>query len=83
MLQTNDTGVCSQCVSHAGPAPAHGAHSSGSRLLCRELSEADPGLHAPPRSKLLRLRYSGSPQRRRLGWACVVPFPGLSSSGVW
>ena len=72
MLQTNDTGVCSQCVSHAGPAPAHGAHSSGSRLLCRELSEADPGLHAPPRSKPLRLRHSDSPQRRRLGWACVL-----------
>ena len=23
MLQTNNTGVCSQCLSHAGPAPAH------------------------------------------------------------
>ena len=58
MLQTNNTGVCSQCLSHAGPAPAHGAHHSGSRL------------HAPPRSKPLRLRHSGSPQRRRLAWAC-------------
>ena len=44
----------------------------GSRLLCRELSEAGPGLHAPPRSKPLRFRYSGSPQRRRLCWACVL-----------
>ena len=25
MLQTNITGVCSQCLSHTGPAPAHGA----------------------------------------------------------
>ena len=25
MLQTNNTGVCSQCLSHTGPAPAHGA----------------------------------------------------------
>ena len=55
MLQTNNTGVFSQCLSPAGPAPTHGTHRSGSRLLCRELSEAGPGLHAPPRSKPLRL----------------------------
>ena len=24
-LQTNNTGVCSQCLSHTGPAPTHGA----------------------------------------------------------
>ena len=47
-------------------------HCSGSRLLRGELSEADPGLHAPPRSRPLRFRHSGSPQRRRLGWACVL-----------
>ena len=47
-------------------------HCSGSSLLCRELSEAGPGLHALPRSKPLRFRYSGTPQRRRLGWACVL-----------
>ena len=72
MLQTNNTGVCSQCLSHTGPAPAHCAHSSGSRLLRWEPSEAGPGLHAPPRSKRLRLRHTGSPQRRRLSWACVL-----------
>ena len=44
----------------------------GSRLLYWELSEAGPGLCALPRSKPLRFRYSGSPQRRRLGWTCVV-----------
>ena len=55
MLQTNNTVMCSQCLSHAGPAPAHGAHHSGSALLHRELSEAGPGLHAPPRSKPLRI----------------------------
>ena len=55
MLQTNNTGVCSQCLSHAGHAPAHGAHHSGSTLLRREPSEAGPRLHAPPRSKQLRL----------------------------
>ena len=72
MLQTNNTGECLQCPSHAGPDSAHCAHSSGSRLLCWEPSEASPGLHAPPSPKLLRLRHSGSPQRRRLGWACVL-----------
>ena len=72
MLQTNDTGMCLQCLSHAEPVPAHGTHRSGSRLLRREPSEAGPGLHAPPRSKPLRLRHSGSPQRCRLGWACVL-----------
>ena len=64
--------MCSQCLSHTGPAPAHGAHSSGSRVLHWEPSEAGSGLHAPPRSKPLRLGYSGSPQRRRLGWACIL-----------
>ena len=50
-------------------------HCLGSRLLCRELSEAGPGLYALPRSKPLRFRYSGTPQRRRLGWTCVLyPF---------
>ena len=72
MLQTNNPGVCSQCLSHAGPAPACNAHSSGSRLLCQELSKVGPGLHAPPRSKPLKFRHSGSPQRHRLGWACVL-----------
>ena len=41
-------------------------------MLPREPSEAGPGLPAPPRSKPLRFRHSGSPQRRRLGWACVL-----------
>ena len=47
-------------------------HYLGSRLLCQELSEAGPGLYALPRSKPLRFRYSGSPQRCRLSWACVL-----------
>ena len=60
--------ACSWCV--CPPCP----DCPGSRLLCQEPSEACPGLHAPPRSKPLRFRHSGSPQRRRLGWACVL-FP--------
>ena len=27
MLQTNNTGMCSQCVSHTGPAPTHSAYA--------------------------------------------------------
>ena len=57
-------------------------HCSGSRLLHQELSEASPGLHAPPRSKPLRFRHSGTPSSKaqtRLGLR-FVPFPGLSSS---
>ena len=57
---------CSQRV--CPPCP----HCSGSRLLRREPSKASPGLHAPPRSKPLRFRHLGSPQRCRLGWACVL-----------
>ena len=53
-------------------------HSSGSRLLCQELSEVGPGLHALSRSKLLRFRFWCTPQRRRLGCACV-----LCPSQVW
>ena len=44
----------------------------GSRLLCQELSEVSSGLRALPRSKPLRFRFSGTPQRCRLGWACVL-----------
>ena len=47
-------------------------HCLGFRLLCQEQSEAGPGLYALPRFKPLRFRYSGTPQRRRLVWACVL-----------
>ena len=52
-------------------------HCSGSRLLCWEVSEAGPGLHALPRSKSLRFRFLGTPQRCRLGWACILCLPRL------
>ena len=76
-LQTNNTGVCSQYLSHTGPPPPWCMcppcpHCSGSRLLHREPSEASPGLHELPRSKPLRFRHLGSPQRCTLGWACVL-----------
>ena len=47
-------------------------HCSRSRLICQELSEAGPGLCVLPRSEPLRFRFFGTPQRRRLGWACVL-----------
>ena len=46
-------------------------HCSGSRVLCRELSDSGPVLHAFSRSKPLRFRFLGTPQRHTLGWACV------------
>ena len=78
--QTNIAGVCGespQCLGHTGFAPAHGvcafrvytAQAPG--CSAGELSKAGPGLRALPRSKLLRFRFLGTPQRRRLGWACV------------
>ena len=47
-------------------------HCSDSRLLCWQLSDAGPGLHALLRSKPLRFRFSGTSQRRRLGWAYIL-----------
>ena len=47
-----------------------------------ELSKAGPAFRALPRSKLLGFRFSGTPQRHRLGWACILcPFPGSRNSG--
>ena len=71
-LQTNNPDLCSQCLSHTGPSPTHSVQSSGSRLLCWETSKAGPGLHVLPRSKPLRFRHSGSPQRCRLSWARIL-----------
>ena len=44
------------------------------------LQGAGPELHVLPRPKPLRFRFLGTPQRRRLGWACVLCLPGRSSS---
>ena len=80
-------GECLQCLGLTGFVPAHGVCAfpvyTSQALGCSagELSEVGPGLHALPRSKPLRFRFSGTPQRHRLG-LCFVPFPGLSSSGV-
>ena len=80
MLQTNNTGVCLQCLSHTGSAPAHGTCSLPAHttqvLGCFARNHPWPALgclHLPGPS------HSGSgtqvvpeTQRRRLGWACVL-----------
>ena len=80
-LLTNITGMrgeCLHCLGHTGFAPAH---DKCSFLVCtaqapgfsaEELSKAAPGFRALPRSKLLRFRFSGAPQRHRLNWAYVL-----------
>ena len=37
-----------------------------------ELSKVGPGLRALSKSEPLRFRFSGTPQRHRLGWACFL-----------
>ena len=80
-LQSSITGVCgecSQCLGCTGFAPAHGVctflvyTSQAPGCSARELSEVGPGLCAFPRSKPLRFRFSGTPQRHSLGWACIL-----------
>ena len=79
MQQTNNTGVCTQCLRNAGPARARGAHHSGSTSLRRDPSEASPRLHALPRSKSLSFGAQVALEVQiRLG-LCFVPFPGPSS----
>ena len=56
------TGVCA--------FPVYTAQAPG--CSAGELSKAVPGLHALPRSKPLRFRFLGTPQKHRLGWACVL-----------
>ena len=80
-LQTNITGVCgecSHCQGHTGFAPTHGvcafpvytAQAPGCSV--GELSKVGPGLHALHRSKPLRFRFLGTPQKHKLGWAHVL-----------
>ena len=89
MLQTNNTGMCSQCLSHTGPVPTHGvcalpAHTAQA-LGCSTGNSLRPALgcmHLPDLSR------SGSGTQvvpRGTDWLGLrfVPFPGPSSSGVW
>ena len=78
-LQRNITGVCGECsqyMDHSGFAPAFGVYAlpvytaQDPGCSARELSR--PGLHEFPRTKWLRFRFSGTAQRHRLGWACIL-----------
>ena len=87
MLQTSNTGVCLQCLSHTGPAPAHGTcalHSHAAQAV-----ESSARNHSRPAlgcMHLSGLSHSGSGTRvvseaqTQLGLH-FVPFPGQSSSG--
>ena len=87
MLQTNNTGVFLQCLSHTGPAPAHSVCALPSHtaqaLGCSARNHPWPALgslHLPG------LSSSGSGTRVVLRGADsvglrFVPFPGPSSSG--
>ena len=46
------------------------------------LQGAGPALRGLPRPKPLSFRFSGTPQKHRLGWACVLCRPRPSSSGL-
>ena len=80
-LQTNITVMCeecSQCLGHTGFAPIHGVCAflvytvQVPGCSAGELSKVIPGLHALSKSEPLRFRFSGTPQRRIFGWACVL-----------
>ena len=88
MLQTNNTGVCSQCLSHTGSAPVHGACSlsahTAQALGCSAGNHPWPALGClyfpgPSRSGSgTRVVLRGADSRLGLRF---VPFPDPSSSG--
>ena len=47
-------------------------HCQDPGCFAGELSKAGPGLCALPRSKPLRFRFLGTPQRHRLSWAYIL-----------
>ena len=89
MLQTNNTGVCSQCLSHTGSAPTvHGACSlpahAAQALGCSAGNHPRPALgflHFPGPSRSgsgTRVVLRGADSRLGLHF---VPFPDPSSTG--
>ena len=75
---TSMCGECLHCLGHTGFAPASGVcvfpvyTIQAPGCSAGEMSKAGPGLHELPKSKPLRFRFLGTPQRRRLSWACVL-----------
>ena len=84
MLQTNNTVLCTQCLSPAGPAPARSTQTAQS-LGCPAGNRLRPALgcmHLPSLSRSGSALRQPSEAQIRLGLR-FVPFPGPSSSGVW
>ena len=71
-------GECLQCLGHTEfdraltmcAFPVYTAHAPG--CSAGELSNVCPGLCAIPRSKPLSFRFSGTSQRHRFIWVCVL-----------
>ena len=86
-LQTNNTSVCSQCLSQTGPAPTHSMCAfpvyTAQALGCSAGNRPRPALAC---MYLPGLRHSGSGTRVVLRGTdsvgpAFVPFPGPGSSG--
>ena len=80
-LQTNITGMCGECspclatldlpqLMVACAFPVYTAQAPG--CAAGVLSKVGPVFRALPRSKLLRLRFSGTLQGHRVSWVCVL-----------
>ena len=84
-LQRNITGVwgstCSVPATLGLPLLTVCVFSLSTLLrLQSALQEVGPELHALPRPKTLGFRFSGTPQRARISWACILCLPRPSSS---
>ena len=74
MLQINKTGVCLQCLSHTGPAPAHGACSLPAHTA--QALDCSAGNHPRPALGCLHL-----PGLSRSGSGTRVVLRGTDSVG--
>ena len=86
-LQTDNIGVCLHCLSHTGPAPAHGACAlpahTAQALGCfsrNRLRPAQGCMHLPGLSRSGSALGLSSEAQTRLGLR-FVPFPRPSSKG--
>ena len=83
---TGMRGECSQCLGHTGFVPTFGMcvfpvyTTQVPGCSAGELSKVGLGLPALLRSKPLWFRFSGTPQRHRLGWACILCPPQVLAS---
>ena len=75
MLQTKNTGVCSQCLSHTGPAPAHSACTLPAHTA--QAPGCSAGNHPRPALGCMRL-----PGLSRSGSGTWVVLRGADSVGA-